>query len=185
MKSYKIESENLILSKKLTQILKKKPKAFINTSFLENNSRIQVGNSLKRKTETEQIKKENSQMFRRLGHISPFISPKMLDQDYKLNHSKLINKLKNYKVGVPNLRLPELKKKYLRKLDFLNPNKKRVFNSLGKSSSMKNMNRFNTRNISYNSIQRNNRSMNGVQDSYNSSLQKSPSCDFFQTSVLV
>lgn len=68
----------------------------MNDSFIKFDQKKQVIAFKRRKDTTQQIEKENCELFERINKAQPFISPRNLDLMYKYHHIQLIKKMSKF-----------------------------------------------------------------------------------------
>ena len=106
MRQFKIQKENEFLYAKIRNISQRSTKPQINDLFIKCEEKKRQFNQKVKEFETQEIQRENMEMFKRMRLLKSFINPRELDEEYKTEHQKMLAKFR--KIDRGTLLLPPL-----------------------------------------------------------------------------
>lgn len=100
VRQFKIEQDNKFLFSKIRDINNRSSKPQLNDMFIRDGAKKKQFNQKMRKYELQSIEQENAEIGMRLKMKKSFLDVKKMDEEYKNEHQKILDKIRKIHPGL-------------------------------------------------------------------------------------
>ena len=100
VRQFKIEQDNKFLFSKIRDINNRSSKPQLNDMFIRDGAKKKQFNQKMRKYELQSIEQENAEIGMRLKMKKSFLDVKRMDEEYKIEHQKILDKIRKIHPGL-------------------------------------------------------------------------------------